>query len=49
MMAHGVSQRRACGFLELDRTSFRYRSMRPSDGGSAIADCVGFSNGKACG
>jgi putative transposase len=32
MTAHGLSQRRACGLLEMDRTSFRYRSMRPDDG-----------------
>ena len=32
MTAHGLSQRRACGLLEMDRTSFRYRSTRPDDG-----------------
>jgi putative transposase len=31
MTAHGLSQRRACGLLEMDRTSFRYQSMRPDD------------------
>ena len=28
---HGVSQRRACQVLELDRSSVRYRSRRPDD------------------
>lgn len=30
--AHGVSQRRACDVLGVDRTSVRYRSIRPDDG-----------------
>jgi putative transposase len=29
---HGVSQRRACRALEVDRSSIRYRSRRPDDG-----------------
>lgn len=29
--AHGVSQRRACRALGVDRTSVRYRSVRPDD------------------
>jgi len=29
--AHGVSQRRACKALEVDRSSMRYRSIRPDD------------------
>ena len=28
---HGVSQRRACEVLSLDRSSMRYRSVRPDD------------------
>ncbi len=28
---HGVSQRRACDVLEVDRSSVRYRSIRPDD------------------
>ena len=31
--AHGVSQRRACKALSVDRTSVRYRSVRPDDAG----------------
>lgn len=30
---HGVSQRRACQALSVDRTSMRYRSVRPDDAG----------------
>ena len=30
--AHGVSQRRACAVLQIDRSSVRYRSTRPDDG-----------------
>jgi hypothetical protein len=30
-LVHGVSQRRACEALEVDRSSVRYRSMRPDD------------------
>ena len=30
--AHGVSQRRACKVLKVDRSSVRYRSIRPDDG-----------------
>lgn len=30
---HGVSQRRACKALSVDRTSMRYRSVRPDDAG----------------
>ena len=30
--AHGVSQRRACKVLKVDRSSIRYRSIRPDDG-----------------
>ena len=29
--AHGVSQRRACAVLQIDRSSVRYRSIRPDD------------------
>lgn len=28
---HGVSQRRACSVLEVDRSAVRYRSSRPDD------------------
>ena len=28
---HGVSQRRACEVLSVDRSSMRYRSVRPDD------------------
>ena len=28
---HGVSQRRACDVLSVDRSSMRYRSVRPDD------------------
>lgn len=28
---HGVSQRRACAVLQIDRSSVRYRSIRPDD------------------
>jgi putative transposase len=28
---HGVSQRRACEALAVDRSSVRYRSLRPAD------------------
>ncbi len=31
-MMHGVSQRRACEVLKVDRSSVRYRSIRPDDG-----------------
>jgi putative transposase len=31
-MVHGVSQRRACAVLKVDRSSVRYRSIRPEDG-----------------
>jgi putative transposase len=30
-LVHGVSQRRACGALEVDRSSVRYRSIRAPD------------------
>jgi hypothetical protein len=30
--AHGVSQRRACAALDVDRSTVRYRSRRPDDG-----------------
>lgn len=30
---HGVSQRRACEVLAVDRSSVRYRSVRPDDVG----------------
>ena len=30
-LVHGVSQRRACEALEVDRSSIRYRSTRPDD------------------
>lgn len=36
--AHGVSQRRACKALSVDRTSMRYRSVRPDDG--ALRDAM---------
>ena len=29
--SHGVSQRRACEVLKIDRSSVRYRSIRPDD------------------
>ena len=29
--AHGVSQRRACNVLQIDRSSVRYKSVRPDD------------------
>jgi len=29
---HGVSQRRACQAIGVDRSSIRYRSRRPDDG-----------------
>ena len=31
MQEHGVSQRRACEALSVDRSSMRYRSVRPDD------------------
>jgi putative transposase len=31
MQAHGVSERRACSILTIDRSSVRYRSTRPDD------------------
>jgi putative transposase len=31
MEAHGVSERRACSILKVDRSSVRYRSTRPDD------------------
>ncbi len=31
MQAHGVSERRACSILAIDRSSVRYRSTRPDD------------------
>ena len=31
MREHGVSQRRACEALSVDRSSMRYRSVRPDD------------------
>ena len=34
---HGVSQRRACKALAVDRSSVRYRSMRPDDGEARAA------------
>lgn len=34
---HGVSQRRACKALAVDRSSVRYRSMRPEDGEARAA------------
>ena len=30
-LVHGVSQRRACEALAVDRSSVRYRSLRPDD------------------
>jgi putative transposase len=35
---HGVSQRRACKALNVDRTSARYRSLRPDD--AALCDAM---------
>ena len=32
MEGHGMSQRRACQLVELERTTLRYRSRRPDDG-----------------
>lgn len=34
---HGVSQRRACQALAVDRSSVRYRSVRPDDAGARTA------------
>jgi putative transposase len=34
---HGVSQRRACEVLAVDRSSFRYRSIRPDDAAERAA------------
>ena len=34
---HGVSQRRACEALAVDRSSVRYRSVRPDDAGGRAA------------
>lgn len=34
---HGVSQRRACQALTIDRSSVRYRSLRPDDGAAREA------------
>ena len=34
---HGVSQRRACKALALDRSSVRYRSVRPDDAEAGAA------------
>lgn len=34
---HGVSQRRACRALAVDRSSMRYRSVRPDDAGARAA------------
>ena len=30
-LEHGVSQRRACNILEIDRSTVRYSSVRPDD------------------
>ena len=35
--AHGVSQRRACAAMGFDRSSIRYRSVRPGDTGAREA------------
>ena len=35
--SHGVSQRRACQVLGMDRSSVRYRSVRPDDAGARAA------------
>lgn len=34
---HGVSQRRACEVLQVDRSSVRYRSIRPDDADLRVA------------
>jgi len=34
---HGVSERRACQVLSVDRSSVRYRSIRPDDTGLRVA------------
>lgn len=34
---HGVSQRRACEVLKVDRSSVRYQSIRPDDAGLRVA------------
>lgn len=34
---HGVSQRRACDVLAVDRSSVRYRSLRPDDAAGRAA------------
>ncbi len=31
MQVHGMSERRACSILTIDRSSVRYRSTRPDD------------------
>ena len=31
--AHGMSERRACRTIGVDRTSIRYRATKPDDGG----------------
>jgi len=30
-VVHGVSKRQACAVLQIDRSSIRYRSLRPDD------------------
>ena len=37
MAMHGVSQRRACDVLAVDRSSIRYRSIRPDDAAERTA------------
>jgi predicted metal-binding transcription factor (methanogenesis marker protein 9) len=37
-LVHGVSQRRACEVLSFDRSSIRYRSVRPHD--ASIRDAM---------
>lgn len=34
---HGISQRRACEVLAVDRSSIRYRSIRPDDAAKSAA------------
>jgi putative transposase len=37
MAVHGISQRRACEVLAVDRSSIRYRSIRPDDAAERAA------------
>jgi putative transposase len=37
VVAHGMSPRRACEVLAMDRSSIRYRSVRPDDAAEGAA------------